>query len=116
MSTRNTTKRTCRLTKHRREGANLTCTLQGHTWKKNGWTGRSYDYWETEAFKNGDEFPRHLDEVRQWYCERRCGSFHYTFENWDHELSREEKALLRIRDRATVRAMMWLLDGEDEDE
>lgn len=102
--------------KHRRDGANLTCTIQGHTWVKNGWTGRRCNFWETEAYKNGGEYPRHLDEVRQWYCERRCGSFHYTFENWDHELSREEKALLRIKDRRGIAAMMWLLDGEDEDE
>lgn len=83
---------------------------------RNGWTGKSYPYWETDAFKNGGEYNTHLDEVRQWYCVRSCGSFHYTFENWGHELSREEKALLRIRNRASVRAMMWLLDGEDEDD
>lgn len=104
------------MTKYRREDTNLTCTRKGHTWVKNGWTGLPYPYWETDAFKNGEDYPTHLNEVRQWYCERRCGSHHYTFENWDHELSREEKALLRNRDRAGVAAMIWLLNGEDEDE
>ena len=83
---------------------------------KNGHSGKSYNYWETEAFKNAEEVSRYRDEVWQCHCKRNCGSFHYMFENWDHELSREEKALLRIQDRGFVRAMMWLLDGEDEDD
>jgi hypothetical protein len=102
--------------KHRREGANLTCTLQGHTWKKNGHSGKSYPYWETEAFKNGGKYSTWKDEVFQCYCARNCGSFHYMFENWDHELSREEKARLRIQDRGFTAAMIWMLNGDDEED
>lgn len=106
----------CLLTKHRREGANLTCTFQGHKWKSNSWSGKNYNYWETEEYKNGGEVARHKDEVRQFVCERKCGSQRYEYTNWDHELTREEKVRERLGQQAYTRAMIWLLDGEDEDE
>lgn len=92
------------MSKHRKYDPNFLCLVKGHEWVSNSWTGRSvYD----EDYNHS-----YVEETRGLCCSREdCDGYKYEFHNWDHELTREERALERIRTRRNTQAMVWFLDN-----
>lgn len=101
--------------KHRRDNSPDLCLMKGHHWQKNSWTGRPLTLAEhDEAMKDwkyGDDYVSHKDEVQHYHCARSCGSHKYEMLNWGRELTREERAVERIRFRGGMAATMWMLDN-----